>query len=169
MNKSEVSPSQQLENNSHVTGECSAEQSATPRTRPISRWRPKILQSRNTKIVKCGLKQAHIPAPVSSKGGSCKVVQNAVIKRRSALTPKRCNISKMLIREVRRINKQCNNSRDKLQQSIQCSEKFGSIPETLNVRARNFILSRLRDQTKIPKGRKFTNEDKILALTLIVI
>ncbi|XP_026471481.1 uncharacterized protein LOC113375750 [Ctenocephalides felis] len=102
-------------------------------------------------------------------GGNCKLLQYSLIKRRSALTPRRCKMydtSKILFREVRRINKQCNNSRDKLQQSIRCSEKFSNIPETLNVRARNFILSQLREHTKRPKGRKFTEEDKILALSL---
>lgn len=52
-------------------------------------------------------------------------------------------------------------------QKIAKYQKFEWLLEHVNVQTYHFILSQIRNQTQVPKARRFTLEDKILALSLL--
>lgn len=97
-------------------------------------------------------------------------MQSIGVTRAKNLTPKAQKlyyVAKKLQKVTRRLNFQNASNRDRLTEALNYTKSPDFLRAKLNSRSLNFINSQLRMQQKNPRGRRFTLDDKVFALSLL--
>lgn len=92
------------------------------------------------------------------------------VSRIALLTPKAKKLHKVatnMRKTARRLDREFSNMKNQMKKASKFSESLEHMRKKLNEPSFNFLMSQLQQQTIQPKGRRYTLNDKIFALSLM--